>query len=239
MLLREGWRVNRKCVQRLMRQEGLRVARKSTKRRRIGDSANSCIRRRAERLNHVWTYDFLFDRTENGRQVKVLAIVDEYTRECLCLHAAHSIIGEDLIGLLAGIMIERGMPAHIRSDNGPEFASTAVRTWLSSIGSSTLFVGPGSPWENAYIESFNSRLRDELLNGELFIGMAEVRFLLEDFRVQYNTKRIHSSLDYLTPSEFAASCAPSDSASLRLRAHSSGGTNPTSNPTSPQTLQLT
>lgn len=186
----------------------------------------------------MWSYNFLFDRTERGRQVKILAIVDEYTPERLCLHAAHSIVGEDLIGLLASIMIERGIPAYIRSDNGPEFASTAVREWLSSIGSSTLFIGPGSPWENAYIESLNSHLRDELLNGELFVGLADARFLIEDYRGRYNKSRIHSSLGYLTPLEFAASCAPSDSATLRLRAHSSGGTNPTSISPFPQEPRL-
>jgi putative transposase len=220
LLLREGWRVNHKRVQRLWRREGMRVPRQRLKRRPPGHSGNSCIRRKAERRDHVWTYDFLFERTEDGRQVKILAVVDEYTRECLCTHVARSITGEDVIGVLAAIMIERGAPAHIRSDNGPEFIARAVQSWLQSIGTNTLFIQPGSPWENAYIESFNSRLRDELLNGELFIGLAEARYLIENWRVDYNTERPHSSLCYLTPAEFAAGCAPSDSASLRLRAHS-------------------
>ena len=167
LLLRGGWRVNHKRVQRLWRREGMRVPRKRSKRRPAGSSANSCTRQRAEHKDHVWSYDFLFDRTEDGRQVKILALVDQYTRECLCTHVARSITGQDVIDVLAGVMAERGSPANIRSDNGPEFVATAVQTWLESVGTGTLFIGPGSPWENAYIESFNSRLRDELLNGEL------------------------------------------------------------------------
>ena len=236
LLLREGWRVNHKRVQRLWRREGMRVPRKRVKRRPPGNSANSCILRKAERPDHVWTYDFLFERTEDGRQVKILAVLDEYTRECLCTHVARSITGEGVIGVLASIMVERGVPAHIRSDNGPEFVASAVRSWLNSMGTRTLFIQPGSPWENAYIESFNSRLRDELLNGELFIGLEEARYLIEDWRVDYNTERQHSSLDYQTPAEFAAGCVPSDSTSLRLRAPS-----PRSCPASSRgtTLQLT
>ncbi|MDP6940273.1 MAG: IS3 family transposase [Planctomycetota bacterium] len=220
LLLREGWCVNHKCVQRLWRREGMRVPRKRLKRRPPGKPTNSCILREAESKDHVWTYDFLFERTKDGRQLKILAVVDEYTRECLCTHVARSITGEDVIGVLAAVMMERGVPAHLRSDNGPEFVATAVRSWLTSIGASTLFIQPGSPWENTYIESFNSRFRDELLNGELFVGLAEARYLIENWRVDYNTARPHSSLGYLTPAEFAAGCVPSDSASLRLRAHS-------------------
>ena len=223
MLLREGWRINRKRVHRLWRREGMQVPRKRIKRRSLGDSANSCVQHRAEFMNHVWTYDFLFDRTEDGRQVKVLAIVDEFTRECLATHVARSIKAKDVIDVLADVMAERGSPAYIRSDNGPEFIATAVTKWLKTVGTGTLFVEPGSPWENGYIESFNSRLRDELLNGELFIGLAEARYLIEDWRVEYNTDRPHSALNYRTPREFAACCSPSDSASLRLRANSTQG----------------
>lgn len=223
MLLREGWRVNRKCVQRLSRKEGLRITRKAHKRRPVGHSGNSCTRHRAEHKNHVWTYDFLFERTEDGRQVKILGILDEHTRECLALLVARSIKAEDLIGLLAVLMIEHGVPDHIRSDNGPEFAAQAVQDWLLSIGSSALFIGPGSPWENAYIESFNDKLRDELLDREIFVGLAEAQFMIENFRIRYNAVRIHSSLGYKTPTEFAATCAPSDSASLCLQAHRSEG----------------
>ena len=201
----------------------MRVPRKRRKRRRLGNSGNSCTRRRAERKNHVWTYDFIFDRLESGRQIKILVIVDEYTRESLALHVAHSIRATDVIEILARLVIERGAPEHIRSDNGPEFIAAAIRSWIEMIRCSTLFVAPGAPWENAYAESFNSRFRDELLAGELFTTMAEVRYLVDQYRVEYNTERPHSSLDYMTPEEFAASCAPSDSASLRLRAHSLPG----------------
>lgn len=221
LLLRQGWRVNHKRVQRLWRREGMRVPRRRRKRARIGHSRNSCTRRRAEAMDHAWSYDFLFDRTEDGRQVKTLVLVDEYTRECLCAQVARSIKAEDVVGLLASVMVERGVPGHIRSDNGPEFVATAVRSWLGGIGSETLFIGPGAPWENAYVEPLNGKLRDEPLNGELFTSLAEARYLVERWRVEYNTDRPHSSLDDLPPLEFAASCAPSDSASLRLRAHSS------------------
>lgn len=223
LLLRGGWRVNRKRVQRLWREEGMRVPRKRRKRWRLGHSGNSCTRRRAEQRNHVWSYDFIFDRLENGRQIKILIIVDEYTRECLALRVARSIRAVDVIEELAGLVIERGAPEHIRSDNGPEFIAAAIRQWIEMVGTDTLFVAPGSPWENAYAETFNSRLRDELLAGELFTTLAEARYLVEQYRAEYNTKRPHSSLDYLTPAEFAASCTPSASASLRLRVYSSGG----------------
>ena len=223
VLLREGWRVNRKRVHRLWRREGMQVPRKHIKRRSLGDSANSCDRHRAEFMNHIWTYDFIFDRTEDGRQIKILVVVDEYTRESLVTHVARSIKATDVIDVLAKVMAERGSPVHIRSDNGPEFIANAVTRWLESIGTGTLFVEPGSPWENGYIESFNSRLRDELLNGELFTGLAEARYLVEAWRVEYNTERPHSSLNNQTPLEFAACCSPSDSASLRLRANSTRG----------------
>jgi putative transposase len=172
-------------------------------------------------MNHIWSYDFVFDRTQDGQPIKILTLIDEFTRESLSIHVARSIKGDDLIELLAGVMLERGMPKHIRSDNGPEFAAEAVRSWLKSMRTETLFVEPGAPWENGYIESFNSRLRDELLNGEVFTGLSEAKYLAEDWRMMYNTERLHSSLNYLTPQEFAASCAPYDSASLRLQAHSS------------------
>jgi putative transposase len=178
-------------------------------------------------MNHIWSYDFVFDRTQDGQPIKILTLIDEFTRESLSIHVARSIKGDDLIELLAGVMLERGMPKHIRSDNGPEFAAEAVRSWLKSMRTETLFVEPGAPWENGYIESFNSRLRDELLNGEVFTGLSEAKYLAEDWRMMYNTERLHSSLNYLTPQEFAASCAPYDSASTQLthipRGFASGG----------------
>ena len=171
----------------------------------------------------MWSYDFVFDRTEDGRQLKILTMVDEYTREALSVHVARSITAQDVIDVLARIMVERGSPACIRSDNGPEFIAEAIKKWLSNMETATLFIEPGAPWENAYIESFNGKLRDELLNGEIFVGLAEARYLAERYRIDYNTIRPHSSFGYMTPEEFAASCAPSDSASLRLRAPSSEG----------------
>lgn len=220
LLIRDGWRVNRKRVHRLWQREAMQVPRKRIKRRSLGDSGNSCIRHRAEFKDHVWSYDFLFDRTEDGRQLKLLTVVDEFTRESLAVHVARSIKGTDVVEILAGIMAQRGTPCHIRSDNGPEFVATAVVSWLRELGTATLFVEPGAPWENGYIESFNGRLRDELLNGELFTGLAEARYLVEAWRIEYNAVRPHSALDYRTPLEFAGCCSPSGSASLRLRANS-------------------
>ena len=221
MLLREGWRVNHKRVQRLWRREGMRVPRKRRIRRALGHSANSCTLRSAERPNHVGSYDFVMSRTEDGRRLKFLVLLDEYTRECLTLHVARSITAVDVVDLLAEVAAERGLPEHIRSDNGPEFIAEEVRRWLDSVGSNTLFIAPGSPWENAYVESFNGRLADELLDREIFVGLAEAEYMAAKHREEYNTERIHSSLGYLTPREFAASCAPSGSASLRLRERSS------------------
>jgi putative transposase len=223
LLLKLGWSVNRKRVHRLWKQEGLRVPQTRRKRRRLGDSANGCIRRRAQRINHVWTYDFVHDRTEDGRRLKILTIVDEYSRECLNNSAARSITAEGVIATLAALIAERGPPGFLRSDNGPEFIAEAVRCWLQQNGIQTLFIEPGAPWENAYIESFNGKLSDELLDNELFYTLEEANFLLDQYREHYNHERPHSSLGYRTPSEFAASCAPSGSATLRLRAHSSGG----------------
>ena len=221
LLRRDGWKVNRKRVQRLWTREGMQVPRKFKKRPRLGNSSNSCFRHRAECMNHVWTYDFVFDRTEDGRKVRFLTLVDEYTRECLKIHAARSITSKDLIAIIAERIKERGAPAFIRSDNGPEFIATGLRKWLERIGVKTLFVAPGSPWENGYIESFNSKLRNELLNGEIFISMAEAKHLAKTYENEYNENRPHSGLGYLTPAQFAASCGPADFASLNRRAHSS------------------
>jgi len=219
LLIDEGWRINHKRAQRLWRREGLKVARKPRKRRTRGHSGNSCTLRRAEGINRVWSYDFLFERTEDGRQAKILAVVDEHTRELLHLDAARSMRGKDVIDALASVMAERGVPGHIRSDNGPEFAATAVQNWLAAMGSTTLFIQPGAPWENAYAESFNSRLRDELLDGEIFLTLRELRFVLDRWKVEYNNIRPHSALGYSTPAAFAAGCGPSGSASLRPQAH--------------------
>ena len=214
-------------MQRLWRQEGLRVARRRRKRRRLGTADNGCTRRKAERPNHVWSYDFLMDRTEDTRRLKILAIVDEYTRENLCLHVARNITAADVIGQLAEVIKERGAPAQIRSDNGPEFVAAELRAWLASIGSGTLFIEPGSPWQNAYIESFNGKLRDELLDLEIFTSLAEAQYLADSWRAEYNQFRPHSSLGHRTPAEFAATCEASGSASLRLRPRRSQAPQPT------------
>jgi len=219
LLRRAGWVVNKKRIQRLWREQGLKVPRKQHKKRRLGSSANGCKRRAAEFRNHVWTYDFVFDRTDDGRRLKFLTVVDEFTRECLALPVARRFTAQDVIAVLAELVAERGAPAFIRSDNGPEFIALAVRAWLARAGIDTAFIEPGAPWENAYIETFNGKLRDELLQREIFLTVAEARHLADSFRVEYNCDRPHSSLGYQTPTEFADGCAPSGSASLRLRAH--------------------
>ena len=204
LLRDEGWSVNRKRVYRLWRREGLKVPRKQRKKRRLGTSANGIVHRRAEHINHVWCYDFVKDQTTDGRPLKFLPIVDEYTRECLALDVARSITATDVIESLRHLFAIRGAPTFIRSDNGPEFIARAIREWLAESGVKTLYIEPGSPWENAYCESFNSRFRDELLNRELFTSLAEAGVITEDYRLAYNHQRPHSSLSYLTPAAFAA-----------------------------------
>jgi transposase InsO family protein len=206
LLTTHGWRVNHKRVERLWRLEGLKVPQRQRKRRRLGHSANSCSRRKAERRNHVWTYDFVMDRTEDGKRLKLLTIVDEYTRECLAVDVARHITGTAVIDTLNRLIRERGAPGHVRSDNGPEFIAHAVRTWLTNEHVDTLFIAPGSPWENAYCESFNGKLQDELLKGELFTSLVEARWLVDRWRHEYNHERPHSSLGYETPARFAARC---------------------------------
>lgn len=217
-LLREGGRrVNRKRVQRLWRAEGLKVPQKQRKRRRLGSSANSCSRLRSEHTNHVWSYDFVLDQTEDGRTLKWLPVVDEFTRECLTIEVERHMTGKDVARLLERLMAERGEPGFLRSDNGSEFVARAVRQWLERSGVKTLYIAPGSPWENAYSETFNSRFRDELLNRELFTSLAEAKMLARQFQQEYNHRRPHSALGYRTPAAFAAAQVPSGSASLRLR----------------------
>lgn len=224
-LNREGWRVNIKRVHRLWKQEGLRVPAKVRKKRRLGDSANGAKRLRAERINQVWSYDFVWDQTEQGRRLKWLPILDEHTRECLALEVEYSITAHGVIDILQRLVEERGAPEFIRSDNGPEFIAQGVRSWLAEKGMKTLYIEPGAPWENAYSESFNSRLRDEFLNVEAFGSKLEAKVLGRDHREKYNHQRPHSSLGDLTPAEFArrchaplrpfdfveAACAPQDS----------------------------
>jgi putative transposase len=212
LLRGEGWRVNRKRVQRLWREHGLKVPQKQRKKRRLGCSANGITRRRAEHRNQVWSYDFIEDRTADGRRLKLLTVVDEFTRECLTIEVERSIRSKDVVATLQYLFELRGAPEFLRSDNGPEFIAQAVRIWLAESGVKTLYIEPGSPWENAYIESFNGRLRDELLNREVFVTLAEAKVLTEDFRLEYNHRRPHSSLGYRTPAAYAASCLSSPAA---------------------------
>jgi putative transposase len=213
LLRREGWEVNKKRVLRLWREQGLKVPQKQHKSRRLlGGGENGITKRRAEYPNHVWSYDFAMDSTEDGRRLKVMPIVDEYTRECLSLEGERSIKAEDVITTLHRLVIERGEPDYIRSDNGPEFIAEALKQWLALSGVKTLYIEPGAPWENAYSETFISRLRDELLERELFVNLKEAQVLLEDYRDHYNNHRPHGALGYLTPMEFAAIEALSDQA---------------------------
>jgi putative transposase len=199
LLHREGWRVNHKRVERLWRQEGLRVPAKHPKRGRLWLADGAIVRLRAEYPNHVWAYDFVFDRTADGRKLRMLTVVDEYTRECLAIEVARKLSSQEVLAVLADLCVRRSPPAYIRSDNGPEFVARAVRRWLGRIGVQTLFIEPGSPWENGYIESFNGRLRDEHLNGERFDTLLEAQVLIEAWRNEYNRVRPHSSLGYRSP----------------------------------------
>jgi transposase InsO family protein len=204
-LRQQGWRVNAKRVYRHWRLEGLKVPQKKRKKRRLGTSANSCLRRRAEAMNDVWCWDFVFDHTVHGTQLKWLSIVDEFTRECLCLKVSRSITSEDVMDTLAELFAMRGVPRHIRSDNGPEFVANAVSKWLADLDVEALYIEPGSPWENGYAESFHSRFRDEFLALEVFDNLRSARQLSSQWQDAYNTQRPHSSLNYQTPSAYAAS----------------------------------
>ena len=206
-LRQEGWHVNRKRVYRLWRQEGLKVPRKTRKRRRLGHNGNSCIRRRAEHKDHVWCWDFIHDRTASGKPLKWLAISDEYTRECLALEVDRSVTADKVVDVLVNLFISRGVPKHIRSDNGPEFIAREIRKHAEHTGLEMLYVAPGSPWENGFAESFFSRLRDELLNCEEFENLAEARWFARRRKEEHNEERPHSSLGYQTPLAFAAGCA--------------------------------
>jgi putative transposase len=208
-LRQHGWTINPKRVYRLWKQEGLKVPLKKRKKRRLGSSRNSSQRRRAEAPNEVWSWDFIFDRTTSGQALKWLAIVDEFTRENLCLNVDTNMTSEDVIDQLARLSRTRGLPKYIRSDNGPELIADQLRDWLERVDVETLYIAPGSPWENAYAESFNSRFRDEFLGLEVFDCLSAAKQLTVRWREEYNHHRPHSSLGYLTPSEFARRCFPS------------------------------
>jgi len=211
LLRAQGWQVNHKRVQRIWRQEGLKVPQKQPKRERLWLTDGSCIRLRPERPNHVWSYDFLMDRTRDGRPLKIMAVMDEYTRECLELKAARHINSDNVVDSLFKLFFKHGIPEHIRSDNGPEFISKKVQRWLKVSEVKALFIEPGSPWENGYIESFNGKLRDEFLNREIFDTLLETRILLERWRREYNTIRPHSSLGYLPPAPVTIQTVKGDS----------------------------
>lgn len=199
-LLREaGWAVNKKRVERIWRCEGLKVPQRQPKRGRLWLNDGSCVRLRPERPNHVWSYDFVSDRTHDGRSIRMLCVIDEFTRESLSIRVARKLKATDVIDVLADLFILRGIPSHIRSDNGPEFVATVLREWIAAVGAKTAYIEPGSPWENGYIESFNGKLRDELLNGEMFYTLNEAKIVIEAWRRHYNTVRPHSSLGYRPP----------------------------------------
>lgn len=200
MLQGESWQVNHKRVERIWRKEGLKVPQKQPKRGRLWLNDGSCVRLRPEHKDHVWSYDFMIVRTADGGAFRILNIIDEYTRECLAILVKRHISSQEVIDLLFELFIFRGIPEHIRSDNGPEFTAKAVRRWLNRLGVKTLFIEPGSPWENGYIESFNGKLRDELLNREVFTTLMEAKILIEQWRMDYNHIRPHSSLGYRPPS---------------------------------------
>jgi putative transposase len=194
-----GWRVNHKRVERIWRREGLKVPKKQPKRGRLWLNDGSCVRLRPGYKEHVWSYDFMIDRTANGRAFRILNIIDEYTRECLAMLVARKIKNQDVIDTLFNLFIFRGIPEHIRSDNGPEFTAKAVTGWLNRLGVKTLFIERGSPWENGYIESFNGKLRDELLDREIFTTLEEAKVLIKQWRREYNQVRPHSALRYQPP----------------------------------------
>ncbi len=205
LLRREGWAVNKKRVHRLWREADLKVlAGRRRKRQRLGSSENGVARRRAEYPGHLWSYDFAMDSTEDGRRLKVMPVVDEYSRECLALEVERSITSQDVVVTLDRLFTERGAPRFIRSDNGPEFIAKVVKHWLAASGVGTLYIEPGAPWQNAYSETFISRMRDELLDREEFANLKEAKVLAEDYREHYNHHRPHGALGYLTPVEFAA-----------------------------------
>jgi transposase InsO family protein len=205
LLLGTGWRVNFKRVHRLWKQEHLQVPGKQRKKRRLpGGSANGCVRYRARHRNHVWSYDFLTDRTEDGRQLKLLVVIDEFTRECLAAEVGRTFTARDVMLTLQYLFAIRGAPEHIRSDNGPEFIAHELQRWLVRAAVQTLYIQKASPWENGYVESFNGKLRDELLNRELFLSVPEARFVLDEWRLEYNHRRPHTGLNWQTPAAYAA-----------------------------------
>lgn len=199
LLRKAGWHVNDKRVERLWKREGLKVPSKQPKKARLWLNDGSCIRLKPEHRNHVWSYDFVHHRTDDGRAFRTLNIIDEFSRECLEIRVKRKLNSTDVVDALTDLFILRGVPAFIRSDNGPEFIAEIVRNWIAAVGAKTAYIEPGSPWENGYCESFNARLRDELLNGEVFYTLKEAQIIIEQWRRHYNTVRPHSALGYRPP----------------------------------------
>ena len=220
LLRSEGFRASDKQMHRLWRQEGLKVPRKTRKKRALGSGFNACHRHRATHANHVWSWDFIFDRTESGQTLKWFVIIDEFTRRCITLDVSRGFKSTDIIDRLSELFVMYGIPEHIRSDNGPEFIAKAIRDWLCKLEVKTLYIDPGSPWENGYTESFNSRLRDEFLRVEQFANAAHARAAARAWREDYNEYRPHSSLGGLPPAEFARRCAASATAASSLQQRS-------------------
>ncbi|MCJ2072206.1 IS3 family transposase [Methylobacterium sp. J-030] len=199
LLRAAGWQVNDKRVERLWRQEGLKVPARQPKRGRLWDGDGSCLRLRPEHRNHVWSYDFVEARTHDGRKFRMLNVLDEFSRECLAIRVDRKLKAADVIDVLSDLFSLRGVPAHIRSDNGPEFIAKSVQAWIAGVGAKAAYVTPGSPWENGYVESFNAQIRDELLNGEIFYTLKEAQIMIESWRRHYNTVRPHGALGYRPP----------------------------------------
>lgn len=219
LLQEEGWHVNHKRVARIWRREGLKVPTKQPKKGRLWLNDGSCIRLRPSWTNHVWAYDFVQDRTKDRRSFRMLTIIDEYTRECLAIVTKRRLKSGDVLEALETLFIDRGPPDHIRSDNGSEFTAIAVRSWLEKMEVKPAYIEPGSPWENGYNESFNGKLRDELLDREVFNTLQEAQVLIERWRVHYNTKRPHSSLGYRPPAPQTILPKPCDMSYATLQPH--------------------
>jgi putative transposase len=214
LLRREGMKINKKRVQRLWREEGLRNPPRKRRKRARGHSENSCAMKKAEHKNHVWCWDFTMDETAEGRRLKWFSVVDEFTRECLALEVERRMTARDVVVILTWLEAKRGAPGAIRSDNGPEFIARAVQRWLSARKVRSLYIAPGSPWENGYSESFNSRMKAEFADREVFGSLLEAKVLGAEYQRYWNQERLHSGIGYQTPAEFAAELGP-DSATLR------------------------
>ena len=219
LLHAEGRRVNHKRVERIWREEGLKVPKKQKKRGRLYLNDGSCIRLRPCWQNHVWSYDFVADRLSNGKKIRMLTVIDEFTRQCLAIRVAYRLNSDDVLDVLSDLFLRHGMPYYIRSDNGSEFTATTLKEWLHTLKVKTSYIEPGSPWENGYNESFNGRLRDELLNGEVFYTLKEAQTIIEDWRNHYNHIRPHSALGYRPPAPMARLYVHPHSAALHGDEH--------------------